>query len=78
MMKDELDEELERLQTEKASPVHAQAFLDGVEYPVGKDDLLELAEQHRAGPEVKATLERLPDRRFEDPTDISRAIGELP
>jgi Protein of unknown function (DUF2795) len=78
MTKDELDEELERLQTEKASPIDAQAFLDGVEYPVDKDDLLELAEKNRAGPEVMATLERLPNRRFEDPTDISRAIGELP
>jgi Protein of unknown function (DUF2795) len=78
MTKDDLDEELERLQTEKASPIQVQAFLDGVEYPVDRDGLLELAQQHRAGPEVQATLERLPDRRFEDPTDISRAIGELP
>ena len=77
MTKDELVGELDRLQTEKASPIQVQAFLDGVEYPVDRADLLEQAEKHRAGPDVKATLERLPDRRFEDPTDISRAIAEL-
>lgn len=78
MTKDELGEELERLETEKASPIQVQAFLDGVTYPVDKDDLLKEVEKHRADAEVRATIERLPDRRFEDPTDVSRAIGELP
>ena len=78
MTKEELGEELERLRTEKASPIQVQAFLDDIQYPAGKDDLLAEAEKHRAGAEVRATLERLPDRRFEGPTDVSRAIGELP
>jgi Protein of unknown function (DUF2795) len=78
MTKDELDDELARLQTEKATPIQVQAFLEGVAYPLDKADLLKEVESHRAGPEVRATIERLPDRRFEDPTDISRAIGELP
>lgn len=78
MTKGELGEEIERLETEKASPIQVQAFLDGVQYPADRNDLLREAEKNRAGPDVQATLERLPDRRFEDPTDISRAIGELP
>jgi Protein of unknown function (DUF2795) len=78
MTKDELGDELERLQAAKASPVQVQAFLDGLDYPADKNDLLREVEMHRAGPEVRATIERLPDRRFEDPTDVSRAIGELP
>ena len=78
MTKGELGEELGRLQTEKAGPIQVQAFLDGVQYPADKDDLLQEAEKNRAGPDVQATLERLPDRRFDDPTDVSRAIGELP
>jgi hypothetical protein len=78
MRKDELEAELERLQTEKASPIQVQAFLDDVRYPADKDDLLAEAEKHRAGADVRATLARLPDRPFENPTDVSRAIGELP
>jgi hypothetical protein len=78
MTKEELGDELDRLRTEKASPIQVQAFLDDVRYPADKDDLLAEAEKHRAGADVRATLERLPDRRFEGPTDVSRAIGELP
>jgi hypothetical protein len=76
MTKHELEGELDRLETEKASPIQVQAYLDGLSYPADKADLLE--EAGNAGAEVRATLERLPDRRFEDPTDVSRAIGELP
>jgi hypothetical protein len=78
MTKDELGHELERLQTEKATPIEVQTFLDGVQYPLDKGDLLAEVDKHRADAEIRATLERLPDRRFEDPTDVSRAIGELP
>ncbi len=78
MTKDELLGEIDRLETEKATPVQVQAFLDGVRYPIDTSGLLEEAEKNRATADVRATLERLPDRNFEDPTDISRAIGELP
>jgi hypothetical protein len=78
MTKHELGDELERIQTGKATPVHVQTFLEGVHYPLDRDDLLKQAEERRAAAEVRATIERLPDRRFEDPTDVSRAIGELP
>lgn len=78
MTKGELGDELERLRTEKASPIQVQAFLEDIRYPADKEDLLAEAERHRAGADVRATLERLPDRRFEGPTDVSRAIGELP
>ena len=78
MTKDELGGELDRLETEKATPIQVQAFLEGVRYPLDRDDLLKQAEERRAAAEVRATIERLPDRRFEDPTDVSRAIGELP
>jgi len=78
MTKEELGDELERLRTEKASPIQVQAFLDDLRYPADRDDLLAEAEKHGAGADVRATLERLPNRRFEGPTDVSRAIGELP
>jgi hypothetical protein len=78
MTKDELGGELERLQTEKATPIQVQTFLDGVQYPLDKGDLLKEVQKQRASADVLATIERLPDRRFDDPTDVSRAIGELP
>lgn len=64
-------------QAEKAHPVSVQAFLEGVNYPTRKGDLLREAKSQRASDEVKITIERLPDRRFADPTEVSEAIGNL-
>jgi Protein of unknown function (DUF2795) len=61
----------------KASPVEVQKFLDGVKYPTRKGDLLREAEKSRASAKVRSTLERLPDKRFKAPTEVSEAIGRL-
>jgi uncharacterized protein DUF2795/zinc ribbon family protein len=60
-----------------ANPVSVQAFLEGVNYPSRKGDLLREAKTQRASQEVRSTIERLPDRRFGDPTEVSEAIGKL-
>lgn len=61
----------------KANPVEVQRFLDGVNYPTNKGDLVREAERRRASAKVRSTLERLPDKRFKAPTDVSEAIGRL-
>lgn len=61
----------------KANPVDVQKFLDGVSYPTRKGDLLREAEKSRASAKVRSTLERLPDKRFKAPTEVSEAIGRL-
>jgi Protein of unknown function (DUF2795) len=62
----------------KATPVEVQAFLEGVSYPTRKGDLLREAERQGANKAVRSTLERLPEeRRFEDPTEVSEAVGRL-
>ena len=61
----------------KASPVDVQKFLDGVSYPTRKGDLLREAQKSRASAKVRSTLERLPDKRFKAPTEVSEAIGRL-
>ena len=61
----------------KASPIEVQKFLDGVRYPTRRGDLLREAKGSGASADVRATLERLPDKRFEAPTDVSEAIGAL-
>jgi hypothetical protein len=61
----------------KANPVDVQRFLDGVSYPTNKGDLLREARKSRASAKVRTTLERLPDKRFKAPTEVSEAIGRL-
>lgn len=61
----------------KANPIEVQKFLEGVGYPAGKRALVQEAKRQGASEEVRATLERLPDEKFETPTDVSEAIGRL-
>lgn len=61
----------------KANPVQVQAFLEGVSYPTRKGDLLSEAERKGASRTVRSTLERLPEERFEGPTEVSEAVGKL-
>jgi Protein of unknown function (DUF2795) len=61
----------------KANPVEVQAFLEGVGYPTAKRKLLREAESQGASREVRATLRRLPDQKFDSPTQVSKAIGKL-
>jgi hypothetical protein len=61
----------------RANPVEVQAFLEGVSYPTRKGDLLREAERKGASRTVRSTLERLPAERFQDPTEVSEAIGTL-
>ena len=60
----------------KASPVEVQKFLDGVSYPTRKGDLVREAERKGASQKVRSTLQRLPDQRFKDPTEVSEAVGK--
>jgi sporulation protein YlmC with PRC-barrel domain len=61
----------------KANPVHVQEFLEGVGYPTRKGDLVREAKRQGANKDVRSTLERLPDKRFKTPTEVSEAIGNL-
>jgi Protein of unknown function (DUF2795) len=61
----------------KANPVEVQSFLEGVGYPTRKQELVREAERHNAPSEVRATLRRLPDKKFDSPTEVSEAIGSL-
>ena len=61
----------------RAHPVEVQAFLEGVGYPTGKQQLVREAESQGASQKVRATLERVPERRYSSPTEVSEAIGEL-
>src|SRR5919108_2500547 len=62
---------------QKAHPVDVQSFLEGVRYPTKKGDLLRQARREGASDDVRSTIQRLPDKEFKDPTDVSQAIGSL-
>jgi hypothetical protein len=59
------------------SPIQVQKFLGGLDYPVGKQQLVEHARRNGADDDVMSTLEALPFDDFNSPNDVSEAIGEL-
>jgi hypothetical protein len=67
----------ERRSTSRAHPVEVQAFLEGVGYPTRKERLVEQARSQGASRDVRETIERLPERVFDSPTQVSEAIGSL-
>ena len=83
MNKRELERAVERASgrsrggREKASPIEVQRFLEGVDYPTRKADLVREAERQGAHEDVRATLARIRDEKFDSPADVSEAIGRL-
>jgi hypothetical protein len=61
----------------KANPVQVQKYLKGVDYPVSKNDLLKHVDDQGGDKSVRATLEKLPDKTYQTPADVSEAIGQI-
>lgn len=61
----------------KVNPIQLQKDLKGVDYPVSKQDLINHAKKHGADENVKSVLEQLPDQEYDNPTSVSKAVGEL-
>jgi sporulation protein YlmC with PRC-barrel domain len=60
-----------------ANPIDVQKFLEGVDYPTRKAELVREAERQGADESVRSTLERIRDEKFDSPADVSEAIGRL-
>ena len=58
-----------------ANTAHVQKYLRHADYPASKNDLLDVAEKEGADDEVMHTLKDLPNKKFEDPNEVNRAIG---
>jgi Protein of unknown function (DUF2795) len=54
----------------------AGGYLDGVAYPVRRDDLVSIAERRDAPRPVIDALRRIPDRRYDRPEAVGDAIAE--
>jgi hypothetical protein len=59
------------------NPVQVQKYLKGVNYPASKNDLLKQADDQGGDKDVRATLEKLPDKTYQTPVDVSEAIGQI-
>jgi len=60
-----------------ASPARVEKFLGGVDYPCSKQDLVDTAIDNGADDDVVGMLRRMPGTSFDNPNEVTRAIGQL-
>ncbi|MEV4461870.1 DUF2795 domain-containing protein [Microbispora sp. NPDC004025] len=59
------------------NPIQLQKHLKGVDYPAGKSDLIRTARDHGADDNVIDALERIPDRQYDGPNAVSKAVSDV-
>ena len=50
--------------------------LKGINFPASKQDLVQQAKQNNASQDVIQTIQKLPQDRFNSPTDVQKAWGQ--
>jgi hypothetical protein len=56
------------------SPIDIQKALAGMDYPAGKEQIVQHAESHGADKEVLDALKGIQDREYEGPSGVSSAV----
>jgi hypothetical protein len=56
------------------NPIELQKSLAGASYPSSKEQLIERAKANGANQDVLADLKKLPDREFDGPDQVQKAI----
>ena len=61
----------------RVSPAQVEKSIKGIRFPASRQELLEQAESNNANNDVLTILENIPDKQFNSPVDISKAIGKM-
>ncbi len=62
---------------DRVNPIQLQKFLKQVDYPATRQELIDAAKKEGADQRVIETLQRLPDREYDGPVGVSKAVGEF-
>lgn len=58
----------------KVNPIQLQKHLSGIDYPVGREQLVEAAKSNGADDDTLEALRGLPDRTYDGPNGVSKEI----
>jgi hypothetical protein len=64
------------IMADRPSPIELQKHLGGMDYPAGKDEIVEHAKSSGASKEVIETLQKIPDREYNGPNAVSAAFSD--
>jgi len=59
------------------SPAQVEKSIKGTHFPAQKQDLIQRARENHANQDVLKVLENMPDKQFNSPVDISKAMGKM-
>lgn len=58
------------------SPANVSFHLKGMDFPAGKQELMQQAKENGAPSEVLGVIERMPDNDFQNMADVMKAYGD--
>lgn len=61
----------------EGEPIELQKYLKGLDYPAQKAAIVKQARGHDAPEDIMKTLGALPEREYETPASISKAVGQV-
>jgi hypothetical protein len=61
----------------RVSPAIIEKYLAGIHYPSKKSGLVSIAKNNNAPDNVMKTIDRLPDKNYSSPIDITKEIGKI-
>jgi hypothetical protein len=61
----------------RISPAIIEKYLSGIHYPAQKKDLLSNAEKNSAPENVRTFINKMPDKTYKSPIDITKEIGKI-
>jgi hypothetical protein len=60
----------------RPNPIQLQKYLKGVDYPAGRQEILETAERNGASDELLGPLRQIEDREYDGPNAVSAAFSD--
>ncbi len=61
---------------DKPNPIQLQKHLSGVDYPASRDDLVKTARSHGADEQMVKALQSIPDKKYDGPNAVSKAVSD--
>ncbi|MCW4023754.1 MAG: DUF2795 domain-containing protein [Candidatus Bathyarchaeota archaeon] len=61
----------------RVSPAIIEKYLAGIHYPATKSGLVSSAKTNNAPDNVMKMIDKLPDKRYSSPIDITKEIGKI-
>jgi hypothetical protein len=59
------------------SPANITHYLQGMDFPARRDDLVAQAQANAAENEVMEVIRQLPDQEYESMADVTKGVGEV-